>query len=231
MAEARLAPTSSTRRCRRGRSTPPTWPCGRWAGSWIPVRRDWRLNERHYGDLTGRNKSETRRALRRRPGKVWRRSYDVAAAADRRRTTPTTPTATTLRPGASPTTLPAHRVPEGRRGAAAPLLVRRRSSPDLRAGLTVLVGAHGNSLRALVKHLDGISDADIVELNIPTGVPLVLRARRRPPARRRQAGGGALPPQRRGDQDGGRGRGSPSGGRPGGRMTRQPEEAVWRDDR
>jgi 2,3-bisphosphoglycerate-dependent phosphoglycerate mutase len=139
--------------------------------SWIPVRRDWRLNERHYGDLTGRNKAETAQRFGEAQVKVWRRSYDVRP------------------PDIAPDN--EHNPNDDERYAQVPDdqlpkaeclkdVVERMLpyweagiAPDLRAGLTVLVGAHGNSLRALVKHLEGISDDDIVELNIPTGEPLV----------------------------------------------------------
>lgn len=139
--------------------------------SWIPVRRDWRLNERHYGDLTGRNKADTAARYGAEQVKVWRRSYDVPPPPiqpdnehnpnddERYRQVP---------PGALPVT-------ECLKDVVERLLPYWRDgiAPDLRAGSTVLVGAHGNSLRALVKHLDGISDEAITELNIPTGEPLV----------------------------------------------------------
>jgi len=139
--------------------------------SWIQVRRDWRLNERHYGDLTGRNKAETAARYGEDQVKVWRRSYDVRP------------------PDIGPDNEhnPNHderyaQVPPGLLPAAECLkdVVERIVPywlegivPDLRAGLTVLVGAHGNSLRALVKHLDDVGDDEITELNIPTGEPLV----------------------------------------------------------
>ena len=141
--------------------------------SWIPVRRDWRLNERHYGDLTGRNKAETAAQYGADQVKVWRRSYDMPPppiAADERVQPQRTTRATRSCP---PDVLPAHRVPGRRRGADAPLLVRRRSCPTCTPGGPCSSAAHGNSLRALVKHLDGITDDDIAELNIPTGEPLV----------------------------------------------------------
>ncbi len=139
--------------------------------SWIPVRRDWRLNERHYGDLTGRNKAETAERFGAEQVKVWRRSYDVPPPPiaddnphnpnrdERYRQVPTEelPLAECLKD------VVARLLPYWEEGIV----------PDLRAGRTVLVGAHGNSLRALVKHLDGIGDDEIVELNIPTGEPLV----------------------------------------------------------
>jgi 2,3-bisphosphoglycerate-dependent phosphoglycerate mutase len=139
--------------------------------SWIPVRRDWRLNERHYGDLTGRNKKETAERFGADQVKVWRRSYDIPPppiAADN-----------AFNPNGDEryAQVPAGDLPltECLKDVVARLLPYWDGplSDDLRAGRTVLVGAHGNSLRALVKHLDGISDDDIVELNIPTGEPLV----------------------------------------------------------
>jgi 2,3-bisphosphoglycerate-dependent phosphoglycerate mutase len=139
--------------------------------SWIPVRRDWRLNERHYGDLTGRNKKETAERYGPDQVKVWRRSYDV----------PPPPIAddNPYNPNGDEryAQVPADALPQAEclKDVVARLLPcwDELITPDLQAGLTVLVGAHGNSLRALVKHLDDISDDDIVELNIPTGEPLV----------------------------------------------------------
>jgi 2,3-bisphosphoglycerate-dependent phosphoglycerate mutase len=139
--------------------------------SWIPVRRDWRLNERHYGDLTGKNKAETAARFGADQVKVWRRSYDVPPPA----IAPDNPY--------NPNTderyaqVPADQLPltECLRDVVERLLPYWHDAiaSDLRAGHTVLVGAHGNSLRALVKHLDSISDEAIVDLNIPTGEPLV----------------------------------------------------------
>jgi len=139
--------------------------------SWIPVRRDWRLNERHYGDLTGRNKAETAERFGADQVKVWRRSYDVPPppiAPDNPHNPNDDERYTQVPAGDLPQT-------ECLKDVVARLLPYWESGivPDLRAGRTVLVGAHGNSLRALVKHLDGISDDAIVELNIPTGEPLV----------------------------------------------------------
>jgi 2,3-bisphosphoglycerate-dependent phosphoglycerate mutase len=139
--------------------------------SWIPVRRDWRLNERHYGDLTGRNKAETAERYGADQVKVWRRSYDIpppAISADN----PHNPNADERYAAVPAAQLPAT---ECLKDVVERLLPYWEAGivPDLRAGHTVLVGAHGNSLRALVKHLDDISDDDIVELNIPTGEPLV----------------------------------------------------------
>jgi 2,3-bisphosphoglycerate-dependent phosphoglycerate mutase len=138
--------------------------------AWLPVRRSWRLNERHYGALQGKNKAETREQFGDEQFMRWRRSYDVppppladddplSAAGDRRYAL--------LTGDLLPRT-------ECLRDVVQRLLPYWDDviMPDLAAGATVLVVAHGNSLRALVKHLDEISDADIVELNIPTGIPL-----------------------------------------------------------
>ncbi|MBS1837403.1 MAG: phosphoglyceromutase [Actinobacteria bacterium] len=139
---------------------------------WVPVRRTWRLNERHYGDLTGRNKRETVERYGEEQVLVWRRSYDTAPpgiAADNE-----------FNPNHDPryASLPPELVPNAE--CLADVVARMLPwwydaiVPDLAAGATVLVAAHGNSLRALVKHLLDISDADITELNIPTGVPLLF---------------------------------------------------------
>jgi 2,3-bisphosphoglycerate-dependent phosphoglycerate mutase len=135
---------------------------------WLPVEKSWRLNERHYGDLQGLNKAEMAAKFGEKQVLVWRRSYD----------TPPPP----LKPGD----------PRGESGDPryAGIQVPRTEclkdtvervvpywqsaiAPALRSGRRVLIAAHGNSLRALVKYLDGISDADIIDVNIPTGVPLV----------------------------------------------------------
>ncbi|MGE3074926.1 MAG: 2,3-diphosphoglycerate-dependent phosphoglycerate mutase [Dehalococcoidia bacterium] len=138
---------------------------------WIPVKRSWRLNERHYGALTGLNKKET--ADRYGPDQVfaWRRSFDVPPPAldlDDERHPRHDPRYASLAPDVLPAT-------ECLKDVIARFLPYWYDEivPDLRAGKTVLVGAHGNSLRAMVKHLDGISDEEIAELNIPTGIPLV----------------------------------------------------------
>jgi 2,3-bisphosphoglycerate-dependent phosphoglycerate mutase len=139
--------------------------------SWIPVRRDWRLNERHYGDLTGRNKAETAARYGADQVKVWRRSYDIPPPpiAD---DNPHNPNGDERYAQVPAGDLP---LTECLKDVVARLLPCWDEAivPDLRSGRTVLVGAHGNSLRALVKHLDDISDEAIVELNIPTGEPLV----------------------------------------------------------
>ena len=138
---------------------------------WLPVKRSWRLNERHYGALQGKDKARTRQEFGEEQFMLWRRSYDVPPP-----------------PIADDDPLSQAHDP---RYANLPYELRPRSEclkdvlermlpywydalvPDLAAGRTPLVVAHGNSLRALVKHLDGVGDAQIAELNIPTGIPLV----------------------------------------------------------
>ena len=139
--------------------------------TWIPVRRHWRLNERHYGDLQGLNKAETAERFGAEKVKLWRRSYDVPPPAmdrDDPRNVRHDPRYAGLPPELVPDTECLADVVERMLPYWYDGIV-----PDLTPGKVVLVSAHGNSLRALVKHLDGISDADIVELNIPTGEPLV----------------------------------------------------------
>ena len=136
---------------------------------WIPVRRDWRLNERHYGALQGKNKKQTLDQFGEEQFMLWRRSYDVPP--------PDIEAGSEFSQEGDPR--------YAGLGAAMPKtecladVVERflpywesAVVPDLQAGKVVLLAAHGNSLRALVKQLDGISDSDIAELNIPTGIPL-----------------------------------------------------------
>jgi 2,3-bisphosphoglycerate-dependent phosphoglycerate mutase len=138
---------------------------------WLPVRRSWRLNERHYGALQGQDKAQTRQQYGDEQFMLWRRSYDV----------PPPPLADDdpLSPVRDPryAVLPDDLMPrtECLADVVDRLLPYWQDAivPSLAAGQTVLVVAHGNSLRALVKHLDGIGDAEIAELNIPTGIPLV----------------------------------------------------------
>jgi 2,3-bisphosphoglycerate-dependent phosphoglycerate mutase len=138
---------------------------------WLPVRRSWRLNERHYGALQGKNKKETLEQYGEEQFMLWRRSYD-------------TPPPRIADDDEFSQTADA-------RYAGLPDEIRPRTEcladvvdrmlpywydaivPDLLTGATVLVAAHGNSLRALVKHLDDMSDSDVVSLNIPTGIPLL----------------------------------------------------------
>jgi 2,3-bisphosphoglycerate-dependent phosphoglycerate mutase len=149
---------------------------------WIPVHRDWRLNERHYGALQGLNKAETAAKYGDEQVKIWRRSYATpppALTRDDPRWPGNDPRYAGLAPGEVP-------LAESLADTVERFLPAWREviGPQVAAGRKVLIAAHGNSLRALVKYLDGISDEAIVELNIPTGIPLVyeldgdLRARR-----------------------------------------------------
>jgi len=139
---------------------------------WIPVKRSWRLNERHYGALQGKDKAQTLAEYGQEQFMTWRRSFDVPPPP----IAPDDPYAQTHDPRYRDIDAPLPAT-ESLKLVIDRLLPYWESeiAGDLRAGKTVLVTAHGNSLRALVKHLDGISDHDIAELNIPTGVPLVYR--------------------------------------------------------
>ena len=138
---------------------------------WLPVERSWRLNERHYGALQGLNKAETAARHGEDQVKIWRRAYAIAppplTPGDERHPG-RDPRYKSLAPGDLPLT-------ESLQDTVARFLPYWRDSiaPRIRSGSRVLIAAHGNSLRALVKYLDDISDAAIVELNIPTGIPLV----------------------------------------------------------
>ena len=138
---------------------------------WVPVINDWRLNERHYGALQGLNKSETAAKYGDAQVQTWRRSYDIPP--------PPLDLDDARHPRHDPryANLPATGLPRGEslKDTVARFLPYWTDTiaPTVRAGRRVLIAAHGNSLRALMKHLDGISDTDIVEVNIPTGIPLV----------------------------------------------------------
>jgi 2,3-bisphosphoglycerate-dependent phosphoglycerate mutase len=134
---------------------------------WLPLRRSWRLNERHYGALQGKDKAEVRAQYGDEQFMTWRRSYDTPPPA--------------VEPGSEhdPANDPRYAgVPAPLTECLADVVARMLPYwydaivPDLLGGRTVLVAAHGNSLRALVKHLDGLSDEAVVSLNIPTGIPL-----------------------------------------------------------
>src|SRR4051812_20446792 len=138
---------------------------------WLPVRRHWRLNERHYGDLQGKNKKEAVEEWGAEQVHAWRRGYDTPPpplSLDDERHPRHDPRYAQLPPDVLPASECLKDVVERMLPYWHDQIV-----PDLRAGLTVVVSAHGNSLRALVKHLDGIPDDEIAELNIPTGIPLV----------------------------------------------------------
>ncbi|MEO6194265.1 MAG: 2,3-diphosphoglycerate-dependent phosphoglycerate mutase [Thermoanaerobaculia bacterium] len=138
---------------------------------WIPVHRSWRLNERHYGALQGLNKAETAAQYGDQQVLIWRRSYcDPPPPLDAG--DPRYPGHDRRYAGLAPAELP---LAESLKDTVARFLPYWHETivPELKAGRRVLIAAHGNSLRALVKHLDGISEEEIVGLNIPTGIPLV----------------------------------------------------------
>jgi 2,3-bisphosphoglycerate-dependent phosphoglycerate mutase len=138
---------------------------------WIPVMKHWRLNERHYGALQGLNKAETAAKFGEEQVKIWRRSYDVPPPAldpsDERHPSRESRYADLL-----PEELPLTECLKDTVERVVPYW-QMEIAPQIRAGKRVVIAAHGNSLRALIKHLDHVSDNDIVGLNIPTAVPLV----------------------------------------------------------
>jgi 2,3-bisphosphoglycerate-dependent phosphoglycerate mutase len=140
---------------------------------WIPVARSWRLNERHYGALQGKDKKQTLAAYGEEQFQLWRRSYDVPPPA----IDPNDEYAQTNDPRYADIAGKELPATECLKDVVARMLPYWENSivPDLKAGKVVMVTAHGNSLRALVKHLDGISDEGIAALNIPTGIPLVYK--------------------------------------------------------
>ena len=138
---------------------------------WIPVTKNWRLNERHYGALQGLNKAETAAKHGEDQVKIWRRSYDIpppALTQDDERHSGRDPRYARLRPEEIPLT-------ESLKDTVARFLPywHETIAPAVKSGQRVIIAAHGNSLRALVKYLDNVPDDEIVELNIPTGIPLV----------------------------------------------------------
>src|SRR2546427_8540147 len=141
--------------------------------SWIPVKRSWRLNERHYGALQGLNKQQTAEKYGEDKVKVWRRSYDVRP--------PDLEPSDERHPSHDPryASLPPELLPSAEclKDVVERMLPYWYDAivPDLLQNSCVLVSAHGNSLRALVKHLDGLSDQEVVDLDIPTGVPRVYQ--------------------------------------------------------
>lgn len=138
---------------------------------WIPVVKDWRLNERHYGALQGLNKAETAAKYGAEQVRIWRRSFDIQPPAldpaDERN-----PALQKMYRNVEKTLLP---LTESLKDTIARVVPYYENviKKDMEAGRNVLIAAHGNSLRALVKYIDGISDDDIIGINIPTGVPLV----------------------------------------------------------
>jgi 2,3-bisphosphoglycerate-dependent phosphoglycerate mutase len=138
---------------------------------WIPVHRSWRLNERHYGALQGLSKAETAAQHGEAQAKIWRRSYDIPPpplTGD----DPRHPSRDRRYSGLKRNELP---LTESLKDTVARFLPywHETIAPDIRAGRKVLIAAHGNSLRALVKYLDNVSNQEIVDVNIPTGIPLV----------------------------------------------------------
>jgi len=135
---------------------------------WIPVKRSWRLNERHYGDLQGKNKAETLEQFGEEQFMLWRRSYDVPPPpiAD------DSPYSSASDPRYAGEPVPKNECLKDVLARALPYW-ESDVVPDLKAGKVVMLAAHGNSLRSLVKFLDDIDDETIVGLNIPTGIPLV----------------------------------------------------------
>jgi 2,3-bisphosphoglycerate-dependent phosphoglycerate mutase len=138
---------------------------------WLPVERDWRLNERHYGALQGLNKAQTVEKYGAAQVQIWRRSYTTAPpplAADDPRHPRRDPRYALVPPAELPVT-------ESLKDTLTRVLPywERRIAPELRAGHNVMIVAHGNSLRALVKMLDALSESAVIELNIPTGIPLL----------------------------------------------------------
>ena len=138
---------------------------------WIPVRHSWKLNERHYGSLQGLNKAETAAKYGDEQVKIWRRSYDVPP--------PMLDKGDKRYPAKDPryTSLSPEEIPAGECLADTVARVipywQEAIVPEIRAGRKIIIVAHGNSLRALVKYLDNVSEKDILELNIPTGIPLL----------------------------------------------------------
>jgi len=138
---------------------------------WIPVEKSWRLNERHYGRLQGLNKAETAQKHGEDQVKIWRRSYDIPPPpleADDERHPSRDPRYASLDPKELP-------LAESLKDTVARFLPHWHQviAPTIASGRRVIIAAHGNSLRALVKYLDNVSEKDILELNIPTGIPLV----------------------------------------------------------
>lgn len=139
--------------------------------AWLPVIKSWKLNERHYGALQGLNKAETAEKYGEEQVKIWRRSFDVKPPAlepDDERNASKQP----MFRGIDPSLLPAHESLETTIERVVPYF-EEVIKKDMQAGKRVIIAAHGNSLRALVKYFDNISNEDIIGVNIPTGVPLV----------------------------------------------------------
>jgi 2,3-bisphosphoglycerate-dependent phosphoglycerate mutase len=139
---------------------------------WIPVIRNWRLNERHYGALQGLNKTETAQKYGEEQVLIWRRSYDIPPPAMEKTDERYAGNQRVYRDNLKEDEIP---LTESLKETVARFVpyYQAEIEPQIKAGKQVLIVAHGNSLRALVKHLDNISEEDIIKLNIPTGIPLV----------------------------------------------------------
>jgi 2,3-bisphosphoglycerate-dependent phosphoglycerate mutase len=138
---------------------------------WIPVRNSWRLNERHYGALQGLNKSETAKKYGEEQVLIWRRSYDIPPP-ELKKTDERYPGNDPRYRGLSVAQLPLTESLKGTYARCMPYW-HNAIAPAVREGKSIIVAAHGNSLRALVKYLDGLSREEVVKLNIPTGIPLI----------------------------------------------------------
>ncbi len=138
---------------------------------WIPVIKSWRLNERHYGALQGMNKAETAAQHGDEKVKIWRRSYDVPPP-PLEKSDPRYPANSPAYKDLDPKDIPATECLKDTVARFVPYW-KDTIAPEIKKGKKVIIAAHGNSLRALVKYLDNVSDQDILELNIPTGMPLV----------------------------------------------------------
>lgn len=140
---------------------------------WIPVLKEWQLNERHYGGLQGLNKSETAEKHGEEQVKIWRRSFDTPPPL-MEKTNPDHPTKDPRYSDVDPNELPSGESLMDTVARFTPLW-KQKISLDLKAGKKILIAAHGNSIRALVMLFEGLSPAEIMEVNIPTGIPLVYR--------------------------------------------------------
>jgi len=138
---------------------------------WIPVKNSWRLNERHYGALQGLNKSETARKYGEEQVLIWRRSYDIPPPPLKKQD-PRYPGHEAMYHNLTPSQLPLAESLKDTYKRCLPYW-HKTIAPSLRSGKKIIIAAHGNSIRAMVKYLDSVSEKDIVNLNIPTGIPLI----------------------------------------------------------
>ena len=138
---------------------------------WVPVTKEWRLNERHYGDLQGLDKSETAAKHGEMQVKIWRRSFDTPPPM-MALSNPEHPSKDPRYADVKPSELPSGESLKDTVARFLPLWTQK-ISPDIKAGKKILIAAHGNSLRALMMHLERLSPTDIMEVNVPTGIPLV----------------------------------------------------------